>query len=239
MAEELLETRLRALTASVDWPPTPDIAGAVGRRVALASPARDRRWARRQVGFALAAAVLMAFALAATPPAREAIAGWLGLTHVTVKRVPVLPTPAGNLPPGRTQVSLAEARAAVGFAVRVPSGLVQAVFLVGGVTGGEVQFQVGGGVLLTETSGRFNEGFLGKVIGPGTEVNRVDVNGHPGAWIHGAPHAIAFIDSAGNFRTEDLRIVGDVLIWEEGGVVLRIEGASSQSAALVLAAGLR
>jgi len=237
MAEDLFEAKLRALSAVVEWPPTPDLAGRLAGRL-VAAPRRPV-WTRRRLSLALAAAFLIAISLAVTPPAREAIAGWLGIGHVAIRRVPVLPSPSGPVPAGRKQVSLAEARGAVGFAVRVPPGLVEAVYVVGGPPGGEVQFQLAENRLVTETGGRFDERFLGKIVGPGTDVSMVIVNGHPGVWIHGAPHAVAYLDTSGEFRLENLRIVGDVLLWEEGGVVFRIEGASSQAAALVLATGLR
>lgn len=239
MAEDQFESRLRALGRNVEWPPTPDFAIAVRERV---SPARPEIpwWRRRELAFALAAAMLLAMALVALPPTRQAIAGWLGLTHVTLKRVPVLPSPAPSSSSSgdRKRVDLAEARSRAGFTVLAPSASVRAVYLLARPSGSEVEFELTDGMLVTESAGSFDQRILGKVIGPGTDVSTSQVRGRPGAWIHGSPHEVAYFDRGGNFRVETLRVAGNVLIWEEGGTVMRVEGASSEAAALTLAAGL-
>lgn len=239
MAEDLFESRLRALGGDVEWPPTPDLASAVRSRIAPIGRGASW-WRRRELAFALAAAILLALALVALPPTRQAIAGWLGLTHVTLKRVPVLPSPppSSSIPGERTRVDLAEARVRAGFTVLAPA-LTSAVYLVNRPPGADVQFELADGIFVTESAGSFDAPLLGKVIGPGTEVTRTQVRGRPGAWIHGSPHQVAYLDRAGNFRLETLRVAGNVLIWEEGGVVMRVEGASSEAAARTIAAGLR
>jgi len=239
MVEDRLDARLRMLGGDVQWPPTPDLAAALRGRLTPVPQPRPW-WRRRDVGFALAAAFLIGLALVVLPPTRQAIAGWLGLTHVTVERVRVLPTPAhpGLIDGARTKVGLAEARRRVGFIVLVPSAPRQAIYLIDGPPGGEVQFDLTDGTLVTESGGSFDQRILGKVIGPGTEVNSVEVRGRPGAWIHGSPHEIVYLDRSGNFRPETLRRAGNVLIWEEAGVVMRVEGSSTESAALAIAATL-
>ena len=57
-------------------------------------------------------------------------------------------------------------------------------------------------------------------------------------WI-AAPHAIAFIDRAGNFVTDTLRRSGPVLLWERDGVTYRIEGLDSLDDAQAVAGSLR
>ena len=240
MADDRLEERLGRLAADFEWPPTPDLAAAVSRRLGHAAVPPSRALGR-VLWPALAAAFLVAIAVAATPGPREVVAGWLGLTRVTVKVAPRLPSPlpSSTADGGRRQVSLAEARTSVAFPVLVPSGLVTAVYLLDGPPGGEVQFEVAGGALVTEAGGSFDERILGKVLGPGTEVSATPVRGRPGAWIHGAPHGVAYLDSQGGFRLETLRVAGDVLVWEEGRVVIRVEGAHGEADALAVAAGLR
>lgn len=240
MAEDPLQERLRALSAEFEWPPTPDLAAAVSRRLGLRAAAPSRM-PRRALWLALAAAFLVAIAVAATPGSREVVAGWLGLTRVTVKLAPrpASPFPSNPAEGERRLVSLAEARSSVAFGVLVPSGPVTAVYLVGGPPGGEVQFEVAGGTLVTEAGGSFEERILGKVVGPGTDVSAATVRGRPGAWIHGSPHGVAYLDSQGSFRLETLRVAGNVLVWEEGRVVIRVEGAPTETEALAIAAGLR
>ncbi|MDQ6945070.1 MAG: hypothetical protein M3256_02100 [Actinomycetota bacterium] len=240
MAEDRFETRLKMLSRDVVWPPTPDFTAELQGRL-TAVPQQGHGWRRREMALALAAAFLIGLALLVLPPTRQAIAGWLGLTHVTVQRVRVLPSPAPSsvIDGSRMRVGLAEARSRVAFTVLTPPTPADAIYLVEGPPGGEVQFELPGGVLVTEAGGSFDQRILGKVIGPGTEVSSVEVRGRPGAWIHGLPHEVVYFDRSGNFRPETLRLSGDVLIWDEAGVVLRVEGSSSEGMALAVAASLR
>jgi hypothetical protein len=127
-----LERELRAL--AVEWPETPDIAGAVAARLAEA-PAAGRRVARARrpgwsLGLAYGAAVLLA-ALAGTvaisPSARSAILEFLGLKGARIERrepdappPPAVREPLGsNLGLGQS-VTLARARREAGFRLLVP-----------------------------------------------------------------------------------------------------------------------
>jgi hypothetical protein len=78
-----------------------------------------------------------------------------------------------------------------------------------------------------------------KLVGPGTRVESVDVDGAPGAWIAGDPHVIVFFDERGQVRQEALRLAGDTLVWERGRLLVRVEGASSRERALAVARSLR
>ena len=99
MAErfDVLESRLRALAAETEFPPTPDVAAAVRTRIAVAPvPPKRFRFARRPSRRALAVAIacvvaLPAAAIAAVPGARHAVLDWLGLRSVRVRTVPALP----------------------------------------------------------------------------------------------------------------------------------------------------
>ena len=80
-----------------------------------------------------------------------------------------------------------------------------------------------GELVLTQFRGRL---IAEKRIDPNvTTVEHVTVDGVDGVWLSGGPHAIGYLDSDGAFRTETLRRVGDVLVWERLGVTYRIEGA--------------
>jgi len=62
-----------------------------------------------------------------------------------------------------------------------------------------------GGLLLTQFRGTNGTLYAGKVAGPGTTVERTEVNGAPGAWLAGRPHAFVYVDARGRTQTETLR----------------------------------
>jgi hypothetical protein len=51
----------------------------------------------------------------------------------------------------------------------------------------------------------------------------VVVRGRDGFWISGAPHLLRYFDPSGADATVTSRLVGDALVWDEGGTVYRIE----------------
>jgi hypothetical protein len=137
-----LEGALADLAAAIEFPPTPDLAGAVATRLAEApapgpTPARARRrdrlaglgrlagW-RRLAVVGLAAVLLAAAVLVASPGTREAVARRLGLRGVGVE-LGGPPPPTVTTRPGERldlglgqRVTLEEARRRVGFPVLVP-----------------------------------------------------------------------------------------------------------------------
>jgi hypothetical protein len=138
-----LEGALADLAAAIEFPPTPDLAGAVATRLAEApapgaTPARARRrdrlaglgrlagW-RRLAAVGLAAVLLATAVLVASPGTREAVARRLGLRGVGVQ-IGGPPPPTVTTTPGTRldlglgkRVTLAEARRRVGFPVLVPA----------------------------------------------------------------------------------------------------------------------
>jgi sigma-70-like protein len=70
-----------------------------------------------------------------------------------------------------------------------------------------------------------------KLVPPGTSVEEVDVDGSPGYWISGAPHAVE--------RDAVMRLAGNTLLWQQGDVTLRLEGAPDLPTALAVARTLR
>jgi hypothetical protein len=137
-----LEGALADLAAAIEFPPTPDLAGAVATRLAEApapgaTPARARRrdrlaglgrlagW-RRLAVVGLAAVLLAAAVLVASPGTREAVARRLGLRGVGIE-LGGPPPPTVTTRPGERldlglgqRVTLEEARRRVGFPVLVP-----------------------------------------------------------------------------------------------------------------------
>ena len=260
MAE--LEQQLTALASAIDWPQTPDLSGRVLPAISLpARPAKKRWGLPRRWAIAAAAAVLVALALLAYPPSREAIAGWIDL-HTTILRVPALATPSLR-PPGPIgtrlglggQTTLEAAQRQVFWHIELPAslGTPDEVYLQpppDGPSQGEVTLvyrsrpgiavagQTGVAVLVTEARGAVDEVFFGKILAPGTTIEPVSVSGHQGWWIEGAPHEFFFTDADGGFRAETLRLAGNTLILDEGGTVTRIEGNLTKAQALQIAAAL-
>jgi len=74
-----------------------------------------------------------------------------------------------------------------------------------------------------------------KIIEPGTKVEPVTVDGARGYWIAGRPHAI-FYRSGGDTSVEELRLAGNVLIWEHDGLTFRLETTADRATALRIAA---
>ncbi|HEX2680665.1 MAG TPA: hypothetical protein VHQ03_05180, partial [Candidatus Dormibacteraeota bacterium] len=120
-----------------------------------------------------------------------------------------------------------------------------------GPTGGEVTLvyaarpgisesgTTGVGVLVTEARGAVDENFFGKMLGPGTTLESVTVNGHPGWWISGQPHEFFFLDASGGFRGETLRLATNTLIFDDGGTIVRIEGDLTKDQALQIGTSAR
>ena len=251
-----IEQQLSRLGADLAWPATPNLAPAVRLRIRSRRPWFQSRWA-----LAAAAAILVVAGLAAYPPSREAVAGWLNV-HTRFLTVPHLatPTPLPSGPLGQRlglgqPTTLDAARAAVKWQVLLPAGLgepdevyVQQAPVApsdGEVTlvyaarqGLPAASETGVGVLITEARGGVNSDFFGKTIGPGTTIEPVTVAGNSGYWIAGAPHMFGFVDSSGNVRFETLRLATNTLLLDVGGTVIRIEGNLTRAQALQIAASL-
>ena len=227
MAE--LETALRALGRDVAFPPTPDLASAIRGRLE-----RPRFW-RRPAAIAVAVAVVAAIAAAfAVPQSRSAILDWLGLRNVSVVRVEKLPTvPAhGNLDLGQ-RVTLDEAKRRAPWLL-IPDGTPDSVWVSESVPGGKVSLLWGTPsnvkLLLTEFTGRT---YIEKVIDGDTQVERVKI-GNAGAWFKGS-HVVMFQDRDGRFRESHARLARNTLVWQLGGVTLRLEGGLTKDEALRIA----
>ena len=224
-----LEAALRQLGHEVEFPPTPDFASAIRRRLE-----RPRLW-RRPVAIAFAVAVAAVIAAAfAVPQSRSAILDWLGLRNVSVVRVEKLPVvPAsGGLDLGR-QVTLAEAERRAPWLL-LPDGDPDTIWVNDELPGGKVSLVWGTPskvrLLLTEFTGRT---YVEKVIEGDTKVERVKI-GDAGAWFRG-PHVVMFQDRDGRFHESHARLARNTLVWQVGGVTLRLEGGFTKDEALRIA----
>ena len=238
-----LERRLVDLGSALEVPGTPDLMtevlerlGPRPRRARLLVLLPDRR---RAAAAGLALALAMAGTAAAVPPVRHAIEQVIGLRGAVVERVshlPPLPANAGHrLDLGR-RIPVASARRAASFRALLPPRGVDAAYVSADVPGDRITLVLGRSLLM-EFKGQAWP-YLGKVIGPATQADHVRVGRDRGVYLHAAPHEMFFSDAHGNVRIDSIRLAGDVLLWQRGPLILRIEGASSRADALALARSL-
>ena len=223
-----LDAVLRELGRDVEFPPTPDLASAVRRRIG------ERRSWRRPAAIALAVLVIVIGAALAVPAARTALLDWLGLHGVHIVRVEQLPTVPvnGDLDLGRP-VTLVEARRRAPWLL-VPAEAPDRVYFNTNLPGGKVSLLWGTPtkvrLLLTEFSG---QAYIEKLIEPDANVEPVEI-GDQGVWLE-EPHVFAFRDRDGLFRASTARLAGKTLLWQHGEVTLRLEGELSKEEALRIA----
>jgi hypothetical protein len=233
-----LELALAGCGRELSFPPTPDLVASVSRRLEAAH--RPQRTRRRLLVLAFA------LLLATAGIAAGVTAGLHGLGVVFVDKIPPV-TPGKSLDLG-LRVKQDELRRLVSFKVIVPGPPLgkpdawfveniqeeRAITLVWGAHAKLPPIRHGVSILATETPGRVEPGFASKFVGPGTKVESVKINGSPGLWFRGTPHVIAWSDG-GAFQQQDVRLVGNVLVWNEGSLLVRIEGARTLAEARQLA----
>jgi hypothetical protein len=234
-----LEHGLRRLGEQVEFPPTPDLAAGVRRRL---EEAPQRRWwlSRRGLAVALAVIAVAVGTAFAVPSARSEILDWLGIKGVDIVRVDELPAvaPPADLGLGE-RVTLAEARARVPYEVVVPRlkglGDPDAVYVARHGSSYQVSFLWGTPERVRLLVSEF-EGFamIEKMAGPGTDTERVVVQGEPGVWFDGAEHVLLYQDG-GEPLEETMRLVEQALVWQRGPLTLRLEGDVSKKDALEIA----
>jgi hypothetical protein len=262
LSEPELERRLADLGPHL-FPLTPDLATRVRHQLEN-DAARTAR--PRPLTAWLAAAlllILIAGTLALFPAARYAIADRLGLRGVLihwVDEIPGEPSQVGApLTLGR-RVTLDEARVAVDFPVLVPTAAgfdtPAEIYLMDGDEGEMVSLVypagpglpesdvTGVGALLTQFQGEADRGLIEKGLpdsGPNeSRLEAVSVGGEPGFWISGAPHGFFFVcHDVSECREERYRLAGNVLLWEQDGLTLRLESELSLDEALAIAESVR
>lgn len=233
-----LELALRDLGSGLDWPAEPELGQRVLAEIGR-EPERRRRMPRRALVVALAVVAVAIAAVFAVPQTRAAILEFFHLRGVTIERVQELPTVPVNSGLGTflgERVSLDEARRRAGFDVVVPERLGEpdGVYIQRSPPGGMVSFLYGSRehptALFTQFAATVDETIFKKVA-PGTSVEPVTIDGRPGYWIQGA-HYFQYVDRQGEMRTEQVRLAGNVLLWERGPLTLRLEADLSRDEAL-------
>jgi hypothetical protein len=222
-----LERDLVGLAVFVDLPAERDLAPAVLAR--LHRRKHTGRW-RRAAGIAALVLVVGLAATMAVPDARTAVLRLLGIEGAVVIRVDELP-PAAKAPAEFGEsVGIAEAERVVGFRpllvdgrdpddVRIDRFSPSFIMLVYG----EPQIRL----RLIQMVG----GTIEKYALTEQRVERVKVDGRPGIWVRGR-HVVS-----GLFGLP--RLAGNVLLWEQDGLTLRLEGRFTKEEALDLARSVR
>ena len=235
-----LELALRDLGTRLDWPDEPELTPGV--LAGIHRPPARSRVTRRVLVVAFAVLVVVIAAVFAVPQTRGSILRFFHLRGVTIERVPELPTVPvqGGLGTFLGQpVSLDEARKRAEFDLGVPTALGDAdqVYFQASPPGGMVSFLYGTraepSALVTEFQARLDE-VIFKKVAPDTKIEQVQVDGQPGYWIEGA-HYFTYLDRQGNMQTEQVRLAGNVLLWELGTRTFRLEADVSKAEALRIA----
>ncbi len=253
-----LDRVLRELATVIDFPPTPDLAGAVERRLGAPAAASRRpapRWRWRTV--LLAAAVLLVVAAAAGAAAYRL---WIDVPSVVVREVAAIP----HVPPGAglglgERTTVEEAAAAAGFELAPPSdtrlGPPDAVYLADVPSRPRVSLVWRadddlpalppladarlGAVLTAFPGGTPDEMVIEKMTTRATSVEAVDVGDGAAWWVEGALHLVVFETAGGNIEAEERRLAGNVLLWQQDGLVLRLEAQVDRDTAVAIARSVR
>jgi hypothetical protein len=227
-----LERELRVLGGSLAFPPTPDLAHSVVARLPAPAPARSR-WPRR---LAIVAAVLGIAVIAglAIPQARSAILRVFGIGSVRVEYVDALPAVKPDVPlflgpeisKNDAPFHLLESRL-----LGPPDGIY--------ASGNVITFLYGSPDdvrLLVTQIGRpaLEPEVVKKIVGATTNATIVQIEGslEPGLWIEGEPHVLALPDAPE-------RLARNTLVWTQGNLTLRLEGATSLDDAIRIAQSFR
>jgi len=150
------------------------------------------------------------------------------------------------------EATLPEAQARAGFTVGVPDlpdyRTPDAIYVGQPPTGGRVSLvytarpglaAIAGtdiGMLVQEFRGGLGGGLFQKGVPASSHIEPVTINGVPGYWIEGGLRAFAYQEPSGNVQFEQTRIAGNTLLWEQGGIVYRLESLLPKDDALRIAA---
>ena len=260
MQDRELERELRELGSLIDYPPTPNVARAARNVLDEAANEQSRRL-RRAFPTIRWAAVAAAFVLVVAVPTlspglRATVSDWFGAatfyqsTGVDAGS-PERESEAGAPPAGVSKsatspaqtlqfsgerISVREARARMDGTLILPRtpelGKPEEIYAVGTASKEGVMLVYKDGLpplgdtgihlVLTEVPGDLEPAYLTGRTTAGSKFDRVSVDGNPGYW-----------RSAGN------RLPGQTLLWEQGGVALRLEANVKKEQAIRIAESAR
>ena len=90
-----------------------------------------------------------------------------------------------------------------------------------------------------EFRGDLAPAYFGKTAGQATRIERLRIDGERAIWLEGASHFFFYRPPNAEFRDEELRIAQNVLLLEQGRLLVRMEGAFDLDTAVELARSLR
>jgi hypothetical protein len=93
----------------------------------------------------------------------------------------------------------------------------------------------GVGLILMRFDGRTDDEFYQKVLGSGTRLTKVTVDGHDAFWISGEMHFFFYERPDVGHVDDGRRWVGDALVWYDGTATYRIESALGREATIEIA----
>jgi hypothetical protein len=202
-------------------------------------------------------AVILVAAFLLTPDLAARAAEVLGLPGAQIFRISTTPTPMPTTGayvsfPGQRATSVAEATRLAGFAVREPAALgaadeiyvelapVRVTLVYRTRQGMPVTALPGISALIVEFKGSLDAPILGKAIGPGTTLEAVPLSsGNAAYWLSGQPHQFFYRDSTGNIQPDTLRLAGNTLLWDDGGITYRLEAQVTREEAVRIASSFR
>jgi hypothetical protein len=259
MQDRELERELRELGSLIDYPPTPNVARAARNVLDEAANEQSRRL-RRAFPTLRWAAVAAAFVLVVAVPTlspglRATVSDWFvaedfqstGVDAGSPERQSEAGAPAAGVSKSATtpaqapqfsgeRISVREAQARMDGTLILPRtpelGKPEEIYAVGTASKEGVMLvykyglpplgDTGIHLVLTEVPGDLEPAYLTGRTTAGSKFDRVSVDGNPGYW-----------RSAGN------RLPGQTLLWEQGGVALRLEANVKKEQAIRIAESAR
>ena len=207
------------------------------------------------IGATLAVILVAVFVL--TPAFVGALEHLLNIPGVQIFRISTTPTPMPTIGtstsfPGQRATSVAEASRQAGFQVREPAALgaadeiyvelapVRVTLVYRSRQGLPATALPGVSALIVEFKGSLDAPILGKAIGPGTTLEAVPLSSGTAAyWLAGQPHQFFYRDATGNIQPDTLRLAGNTLLWDAGGITYRLEAQVNRDEAVRIASSFR
>jgi hypothetical protein len=223
---------------AIEFPEVPELDFEFTR---LGSPARLPVWTLRWAAVVVVAVVVAVVAFVG--PVREAVADWFGIGVVHIVEVDELPEGLSDSFDLGEAIPVDSVRMVWPDSLGRPDGAFVGATELSLVWLPETDLpEVGSsgvGGLLTRFGGSLEGPVVEKLVGGGSTVVSVTVGDEPGFWIEGEPHTFGYLDSQGEIVLGTIRLAGNTLLWEVGGVSHRFESGLPMADAVRLMEGVR